>query len=280
MNFDQLRQFDAIARLGTVSAAAESLNISQPALSRSIARLEAELGVSLFERIGRRVVLSRVGNAILEYARAILREERFMMKAIDELTDRAATLMVGTVAPAPLWRLTAITVEHFPEQLLTSRMESQSAVERDIINGDIDLGISLKPVQYPSVNCCHLMDEQLSISLSPQHRLAKRKKLSAKDLAGETFLMAQRVGFWADAVRQALPQCEFIIQEDEAMLLHLAANQNALMFASDARYQQHNNSGRVLVPFDHACAFASFYLLARSDASASIREIFNTVSSL
>ena len=124
------------------------------------------------------------------------------------------------------------------------------------------------------------MDEQLFISLSPQHRLADHKKLTADDLAGETFLMAQRVGFWADAVREALPQCEFIIQEDAAMLHHLAANRNALMFASDARYQQHSNTDRVLIPFDHASAFASFYLLARTDASASIRAIFDTVEAL
>ena len=54
MELEQLRQLDAIARRGTMSAAARALHLSQPALSRSLARLEAELGQPLFDRLGRR----------------------------------------------------------------------------------------------------------------------------------------------------------------------------------------------------------------------------------
>ena len=58
MDLDQLRQLDAIARQGTMSAAARALHLSQPALSRSLARLEVELGQPLFDRPGRRLVLN------------------------------------------------------------------------------------------------------------------------------------------------------------------------------------------------------------------------------
>lgn len=92
MDLRQLEQFDEIARLGTVSAAAQSLHISQPALSRSIARLEAELGVELFERQGRKMTLSRAGRASLEYVRSILHEERLMRLSLDEFTQRMSAL--------------------------------------------------------------------------------------------------------------------------------------------------------------------------------------------
>ena len=78
MEFEQMRQLDAIARTGTVSAAARELHLSQPALSRSVRRLEDELGVELFERSGRHVELNEVGRAALEWARQLLRDERLM----------------------------------------------------------------------------------------------------------------------------------------------------------------------------------------------------------
>lgn len=116
MDLAQLKQFEAIARLGTVSAAAEELHLSQPAVSRSIGRLERELGCQLFERTGRHVELSAAGTCTLEYARAMLREERLMQAALGELRHQSSTLLVGTVAPAPLWRLMALSMERFPSQ--------------------------------------------------------------------------------------------------------------------------------------------------------------------
>lgn len=95
MNIDQLRQLDAVAELGTVSAAAERLRISQPALSRSLARLEGDLGCVLLDRNGRSVALNHAGRTALEYARSILHEERLMRIALDELAHRATSLLVG-----------------------------------------------------------------------------------------------------------------------------------------------------------------------------------------
>ena len=121
MDIEQLRQLSTVAELGTVSAAAERLRISQPALSRSIVRLENELGCPLLERTGRRVALNHAGRTALEYARSILHEERLMRIALDDIANRARSLTVGTVAPAPLWRLTALSVERFPDRMLSSR---------------------------------------------------------------------------------------------------------------------------------------------------------------
>lgn len=153
VNIEQLKQFEAIARAGTMMAAAEDLHITQPALSRSMSRLETELGVKLFERKGRSISLSPEGEAALEYVRSIIHEERLMRMALNDMANKANALLIATVAPAPLWRLTALIIEHFPDQLLSSRIESQQDVERDIMNGNADLGISLKPVHYPSIAC-------------------------------------------------------------------------------------------------------------------------------
>ena len=142
MNFDQLHQFLCVAKLGTVSAASEQLHISQPALSRSLARLEQELGTQLFDRNGRAISLNQAGATALEYVRSILHEERLMRIALNDLAHRATALHVGTVAPAPLWRLTALAVERFPEQLLSSHSTKQEDVERGVMDQLFALGIS------------------------------------------------------------------------------------------------------------------------------------------
>src|SRR5205823_197807 len=96
MDLLQLRYFQAVARHEHVSRAAEELRIAQPALSRSIARLEAELGVPLFDRRGRRVRLNRFGAMFLARAGRALDE---LDPGQLELRD-AAGLAQGTVAVA------------------------------------------------------------------------------------------------------------------------------------------------------------------------------------
>ena len=96
MELEQLRQLDAIARRGTMSAAARALHLSQPALSRSLARLEAELDQPLFDRPGRRLVLNDAGRVALEHARQILRDERAELAAALKQVARSFDLILTT----------------------------------------------------------------------------------------------------------------------------------------------------------------------------------------
>lgn len=277
MNFEQLRQLDAVARLGTISAAAIRLRISQPALSRSLARLESELGAQLLDRRGKSVTMSAAGEAALEYVRAMLHEERLMRIAIDEAVSRTSTLAVGTVAPAPLWHLTALIVERFPDRLLSSRTMAQQDVEREVMDHEIDLGISFKPLTYPAVRCCHLMDERLSVSLPCGHPLVERAKLTFADLQNETFLLYNNIGFWRGLVDEHLPHATFIVQEDYAVFQQLARTSPALSFVTDAAYLASDMSNRIAVPIDEPDACAHFYLLASASGSRQAAQIFDWV---
>src|SRR5258705_660240 len=88
MNFRHLRAFAAIADAGGFARAAVRLNVSQPALSRQIHALEAELGVPLFDRIGRRVQLTSEGEDLLGRSRRLLADA-------ESLRDRARSLKTG-----------------------------------------------------------------------------------------------------------------------------------------------------------------------------------------
>lgn len=279
MELEQLRQLDAIAREGTMSAAARALHISQPALSRSIQRLEADLGTSLFSRAGRGVTLNDAGRAAVEWARQILRDERLMRDAINAAARRARALRVGTVAPAPLWRLTSLMVEAFPRETLTSEIAEGSAVIRGVLDGTFDLGIVCERPASPLLRSRELMRESLSVTLPPNHPLASRSSVPLAELDGSTFLILTGIGFWRGLVERALPHVTFIEQDDRVVFTQLARTTPHCTFVTDAPYMENDAvPGRAVVPLEDDEARVTFYLVARSGAAGLASRLFDWVA--
>lgn len=280
MDLGQLRQLDAIDAAGTLSAAADAVHLSQPALSRSLARLERELGTPLFDRPGRRLVLNDAGRATLVHARAILREERALRSELADLARAERTLRVGTVAPAPLWRLTALMVERFPERVLTSETLGDEAVLDGVLAGALDLGICLRPHPLPTLRSVPLMTENLSVSLPEGHPLAGRDSVALGDLDGESVLLYAAIGFWREVCERAMPSARFLVQEDREVFLRLLTPSAPPYFLTDAPAlagSEVARGGRCLVPVADAAAHATFYLLRREDLAEQAAEVFDWV---
>lgn len=278
MELEQLRQLEAIEREGTMSAAAQVLHLSQPALSRSLGRLERELGQSLFDRVGRRLILNDAGRVALEHAGQILRAERMMREALADVARRTRALRVGTVAPVPLWRLTALMTERFPGLVLTSQMLTEDEVECGVVDGDLDLGISLRPLALPMVHSTRLMVENLAVVLPSEHKLAGRSSVSMAELDGETFLLLKDIGFWRQVCDQHLPHSEFIVQEDCGVFEGLVRSSPLPHFVTDAPFFSDAAPERVVVPIRDTAAHATFYLLARAGCRQEAENLFDWVS--
>lgn len=274
MELEQMRQLEAVARMGTVSAAADELHISQPALSRSIQRLEAELGCALFDRAGRRVVLNEAGRSALEWARQLLRDERLMREGVAAVARRARALHVASVAPAPVWRLTGLLVERFPQETLTSELVSEETVLRGVADGTFDFGIVLGQLHRPGLMACELMRENLSVTLPPNHPLAARGKATFADLAGESFLIMSEIGFWRGVVDREIPRATYIEQRDRVVFDQLARSTPHCTFITDAPFQRDEAPGRAVVPLADASAHAVFYLVVRSGAAGVPASLF------
>lgn len=276
MELEHLRQLDAIAREGTMSAAARALHLSQPALSRSVQRLEADLGTSLFLRDGRRVELNDAGRVAVEWARQILRDERLMRDAIDAVARRARALRVGTVAPAPLWRLTGLMVEAFPRETLTSEISDGATVVRNVIDGTFDLGIVCERPSNPLLRSCELMHENLSVTLPPNHPLASRVSVPLRELDGSTFLILTGIGFWRGLVERALPHATFIEQDDRMVFAQLARTTPYCTFVTDAPYMENDPvPGRTVVPLEDPEAHVTFYLVVRANVTGLAARLFD-----
>lgn len=258
----------------------------QPTLSRSIRRLEDDFGFALFDRVGRKVTLNDAGRTAVEWARQLLRGEQLMREAVETSAKQTQMLRVGTVAPAPLWRLTALLVERFPRETLTSRMLDQQGIIHMVSNGTLDLGIieanipSAKPkaLRDAGLRSCPLMVEELSIILPPSHPLAAYKSLTAAQLDRETFLIMTDIGFWRQRVDHALPHATFIEQNDSMVFSQLAHSSPYCMFITNAPFRGDPPAGRVIVPFDDPAAHADFLLVTRDSARSMALELFDWVN--
>ena len=275
MNTDQVRHFVSVARAGSVTAAARDLHVSQPALSRSIRRLEDELGVTLFDRGKNSLALSRAGRELLPHAEELLAAERRMRQASFDASRRERVLRVGTIAPAPLWYLTSLIVERMPGALVSSQMVGDEAdVERALFDSLIDLAVCTR--EAPGMRSVLLMRETLYLSAPEGHPLAQRKSVSFADLDGETFLLFGGIGFWGDMHRRMTPHAHMVVQEDREVWRQLMRTTRMLGFSSDAPVlmrpdvageaaEGEGQVQRVFVPIRDPEAHATFYLCARED---------------
>lgn len=278
MEFEQLKQLCAIADKGTFSAASRALHLSQPALSRSIQKLESELGQQLFDRCGRNAKLNDAGKLAVEHAKLVLHEAQIMHDVMTDHARAARALKVGTIAPAPLWRLTALLIELMPQTLLSSVTLSAREIEQQILNGQIDLGISTQPCGLPTIRCCQLMTESLSICLPANHKFAQHKSISAEELDGETFLLSKDIGFWQDYCDTYYPHSKFIVQEDRVVFEQMLAHSALPYFVTDVPSLRANvTEDRVIVPLRDTSAHATYFLLVRQDARDEALRAFDWV---
>lgn len=278
VEFEQLRQLDAIARIGTFSAAAKELHTSQPSISRSMRALERELGCELFTRSRNHVELNEAGKLALKHARAILAEEHRMRDAFDELTRTNRTLRVASIAPAPIWRLTACVTERFPGTILTTEtVDDEQDVERRLFDRSADLVITRRPIGLPNVVCTPFMVENLFVYAPANDPVAELSSVRLADLDGRSFLMNADVGFWGDLVRTALPNARIIEQQDATVLAQLIRTSNMLGFVTDISEFSHIGEDRVRVPIQDAEAHATFYVVAMVDAPQAVLKIVDAV---
>src|SRR5258708_10041139 len=149
MELHQLRYFCAVADTGSFSRAAEKCHVSHPSLSQQIRKLECELGGRLFDRLGRCVRLTDLGEAFLPRARSVLHE---LSSAKDELTERlqseAGPVVIGAIPTiAPYWLASRLATfsRKFPKVHLTIAEEITPVLLERLRAGSVDLSVLALP---------------------------------------------------------------------------------------------------------------------------------------
>ena len=199
MEIRQLKAFLAIAEAKTFTAGARRVNVTQAAISMQIRQLEDEVGLQLFTRTPRRVILTEAGEHLLDRARKILREHDSALAEIAEIAGAAfGRLRIGsasgTFAMHQLPTIMQRLKEKFPNaELSVASGTSQKLVDK-MMHGETDIAFISLPVENTNVTTESLFSDEIVAIGHPKHPLAKEKFISAPSLAGERLILGEQGG--------------------------------------------------------------------------------------
>ncbi|NNG21636.1 transcriptional regulator CynR [Telluria aromaticivorans] len=187
MELRSLRYLIAVAEHGNFTRAAEALHLSQPALSQQILQMEERLGAALFDRSGRKVVVTDAGQVYIAHARRALAELESGRRAIHDVHDLSRGLVRLAMTPTFTAYLAGPLVAAFRDRHpgITVKVHEMSmdtiaaAVEAD----EVDLGIAFELARSADIDCLPVFSEQLSAVVADNHPWAGRPQVEAAALA-------------------------------------------------------------------------------------------------
>ncbi|AVX91558.1 LysR family transcriptional regulator [Pseudomonas sp. VE 196-7] len=202
MDFKQLRYFVAVYEEGHVGRAAERLSISQPALSQQIRQLEQNLDVTLFERSSKRLLPTLAAHTLYNHALPLLDGLQRAREALGNFKGQALrTLAIGvlqTVHTSLVPQMLERVRKAQPHLVVQIYELTGLEIERRLLNGSLDIGISYLPPRQPGLHGVMLYEDELTLVIPADHPLREFKKVSMRQAAelpmlllGEEFQIRQ-----------------------------------------------------------------------------------------
>ena len=199
MEIRQLKAFLAIAEAKTFTAGARMTNITQAAISMQIRQLEDEVGIPVFTRTPRRVILTEAGEHLLNRARRILREHDAAIAEIAELAGAEhGRLRIGSAsamfATQQLPKILQKLKDRFHRAEITVLSGTSQTLGERIMHGELDIAFVSLPVENSNLQTELLFSDEIVAIANPKHPLAKEKLISAAQLAGENLILGEKGG--------------------------------------------------------------------------------------
>ncbi len=194
MELRHLRYFEAVARHSHVTRAAAELHIAQPALSKQISQLEQELGVTLFDRVGRNVRLTEAGEALLPHARTVLAQvEAARAEMAERIGLRRGRASVGT-PPTVGTQLLPKALASFNQRYPGIELRLHEAGIQTLLDlletGLADVAVVTLPVEDQALTVVPLFSEELVIVVGRDHPLSGYSHISLSDLHDEPWVLS------------------------------------------------------------------------------------------
>ena len=210
MTLTELRYIVALAQEGNFSRAAERCSVSQPTLSVSIARLEDEFGVQLFERGKGFVSPSAVGRRVVEQAQQAIAEadkvRQIAMRGRDQLEGPLRLGVIHTIGPYLLPQL-ILSLKRVAPGMPLAIEENMTATLADMLrDNDIDVVIIALPFDLPGVLTRPLYDESFKVVVPRGHAWENMAEISPEEVAGDEVLLLKAGNCFRDQVLGACPQ--------------------------------------------------------------------------
>ena len=193
MNTTQLKTFLKIAETQNFTAAANMLGYAQSTVTTQIKQLEEELGCLLFERLGKKVVLTSEGERLSAYAERMVQLEREILLEVPEAREPAGIIRLGVSESLCYHGLPQVLLEYkkrFPRTDIRLSFIMHDTFPGLLKNGALDLAYSLNPpMAYPELEILYERTETLGFYASPGHFLTRKEQINEKDLSGVPLLL-------------------------------------------------------------------------------------------
>lgn len=189
----QLRAFVTLARKGSFTLAAKELYLTQSAVSHSMRALEEEMGCRLLDRLGKKVVLTEAGEALLQHAERILREMRTARDSLGQLGKWGhRRLRLGASTTACQYLLPEILrsfKKEYPHCLIAIEpCDTERAMELLEMRA-IDIALSMEPMRLERVDFLPLFQDEMQFIISPNHPWATKGQIERSELAKENYIL-------------------------------------------------------------------------------------------
>jgi DNA-binding transcriptional LysR family regulator len=198
MNFEfiDLKAFIAVAELGSFNRAAKALNLSQPALTRRIQKLEEGLGVTLLERSTRHVALTMVGRDFVPKVRRFLDEFETSVLGIRDLGGRAGGLVTVASVPTAVFYFLPRTISRFSDLFPRVRVRildiGANAGLEVVARGEADFGINFIGASHPEIDFTPMVEDPFVLACRHDHPLADSPHVTWTDLTVQRVITVGR----------------------------------------------------------------------------------------
>ena len=265
----------AFKKYETLSAAAEHVHIAQPALSRSMKKLENTLGVSLFDRSRNKIQLNENGEFAVKYAERILALLQEMSTATAAYSHSRLLLHAGTCADGPFYYLKKQFEEHGNGIQLTHEIQSEDALIRGLMDGVYRMIFLTHPFSSKDYVCEEFCSERLFFYMPKTHPLLQPEGMFLSDLDGESFLLDANIGHWTDLLKKSMPNSRFFRQQSFDALGDVMQTSFLPAFATSiTKDLKVPDPSRVFVPVLDEDAAVTYYCICTAETRKLLSHFF------
>lgn len=270
IELSQLEYLRAFVKYGTLTKAAEELHMSQPALTRSMQKLEDELGVPLFTRQKNKLTLNENGKLASECARTVLESADNMVSRVRAFDLSQRTINISACAPVPLQEVQYTMSRLYAGRRIASKMEGDTAyMEQELEDGTLDMIVLPYKPENPDFVSVSLLQEQLYFLLPKKHPLAVASGLYMKDMDGQPVLLFSEIGFWQGLVDRLMPHTTFIKQTDRDAFQQIVDSSDLPSFySSQYTGEDMYPQGKVPIPILDPEAKVTYYAVCKKGKEA------------
>ena len=255
MNIRDLQYFVAVAELKHFGKAAERCYVSQPALSMQVQKLEDFLGVTLFERTNKQVMLTAVGEQLLERARVILQEVDELKNTAQQSQDPfAGEFRLGgfpTLAPYYFPTVVPKLIKAFPKLTLLLVEEKTEILIEQLARGELDAAFLAMPVNQEHFESHYMFEDSFWLAVSAQHPLSRQSSISLNSIKDQNILLLSEGHCLRDQAVEVCNLAGIVERQDfratslETLRQMVAANVGITLMPNIAKQQ---NDGLTYIP--------------------------------